>query len=903
MYFTMDALMAAVLLIGTVLLVSQLTTHRTGTEHISFVAEDLLNALQSVPVKDLQSSFVQSEIASGSIVDPNRSVMEQAGEYWATGQPGKAQTLLSEFINNQSVESYGVLVSLTSDTGNGVQAGDGLLYNRTRQNTLTSIASHRMISGVKQLGPNESIRGTTSVGQLRKATGQRTCSYLTIGGFAGQGNISAFLDLPSDITGQTLADLSLMIDADDPYQLLINGQTCQWITQVNTSALGEWHNITSCAPLILGDQVNLSIRFMDTLDTAYIAGGQLRACYRSQTVPNASTTIVRRWLPSVQGIANIYDGIGVPGTLLSLSAHLHFSTNYTSYLTLGNEPVYTGRENLSEQTIILDDTNFSTLNYTALSNTTIPFRFAAYNTTYSIINGTSADVVLITDTSGSMDWRIGYDNTVSGKNIKNLSACTDAFLGNDTSARLDVAACLDANFTRFIMNYSGNRLWLVDYATSSNYYYSSNLSLLTPNNLLGQIEQRYINGSGNGNTCTCCAINKAYEVLADHSTTERSVLLMSDGEPNLCCGRTQVCHPVYWWWCWYECADGNSTTGYSASCPGGGSACYKDAAVNATRRLRQDLNATIHAVGLGPLEDNAYANATLTQIAQAGNGTVFISHNGSELSVHYAAIASQILSGITQSAQVAVVSNGTLMPTHLFGDSYLEAVIDPGISAQQANELALTLETQFSGCDASIAIPPGVRVQDASVLSFSGIHWTDLLIVNDQIAYNLSAYGNNYQVMGDPSLISIPAAFLGTGSNTIALRFGDSPTNSTSCGQNSTLRYTLLISTATPRSDVLPRAEGCTWTVAYEDGSQGTVLVPAEYNGTNTCLYTPASITYDHNDAYQAIMADVLDQFDFDDDGEVLVNFAAYDIVISTNSISNIPYLWGPSLFTIEVGR
>ncbi|PIN68241.1 hypothetical protein COV94_05745, partial [Candidatus Woesearchaeota archaeon CG11_big_fil_rev_8_21_14_0_20_57_5] len=82
MYFTMDALMAAVLLIGTVLLVSQLTTHRTGTEHISFVAEDLLNALQSVPVKDLQSSFVQSEIASGSIVDPNRSVMEQAGEYW-----------------------------------------------------------------------------------------------------------------------------------------------------------------------------------------------------------------------------------------------------------------------------------------------------------------------------------------------------------------------------------------------------------------------------------------------------------------------------------------------------------------------------------------------------------------------------------------------------------------------------------------------------------------------------------------------------------------------------------------------------------------------------------------------------------------------------------------------------
>ena len=112
-----------------------------------------------------------------------------------------------------------------------------------------------------------------------------------------------------------------------------------------------------------------------------------------------------------------------------------------------------------------------------------------------------ADVVLITDVSGSMGWRFDAD-WVAGTPRQ----CDDPNLQDPSTERLSVAKCLDKDFVHEILNISGNEMGLVSY-----YSVTDSVDPLTTDELsLNNSIDAY---SAGGGTCICCGINSAKDEL------------------------------------------------------------------------------------------------------------------------------------------------------------------------------------------------------------------------------------------------------------------------------------------------------------------------------------------------------------------------------------------------------
>jgi hypothetical protein len=176
-----------------------------------------------------------------------------------------------------------------------------------------------------------------------------------------------------------------------------------------------------------------------------------------------------------------------------------------------------------------------------------------------------------------------------------------------------------------------------------------------------------------------------------------------------------------------------------------------------------------------------------------------------------------------------------------------------------------------------------------------------VLAVNGVTVFNLSNYYVPYYRLGDPFIIQVPVDSLNYGNNTIFTETGDSPTNRTNCTGNNYMIYTALVPAVTSRTDVREKQEGCSWYVAYEDGTFDTLVVPQTYVGAKQCSYVPGNISYDADDTYDVATHNLLEQLDLNNDGEVFVNVNKLDLEITTTIISNIPYMWGPALMQIEV--
>ena len=219
---------------------------------------------------------------------------------------------------------------------------------------------------------------------------------------------------------------------------------------------------------------------------------------------------------------------------------------------------------------------------------------------------------------------------------------------------------------------------------------------------------------------------------------------------------------------------------------------------------------------------------------------------------------------------------------------------------------------QFGSCTPDITIHPGIRVADAKVVSYSDFHWTDevvldsALFVNATTVFNLSFFSSDYVRLGDPYEIQIPAYLLTNGTYNLTISTGDSPINYTGCSLNNSMIYTALVPSATARSGVVEKTEGCEWTLQFEDDTNSTKPIPEDYNGSKKCSYTETNYTladgaYDPNDAYDVAVYSLLRALDFDDNGKIFVNLDAADIEIVITTVSSVPYLWGPSLVRVRV--
>lgn len=489
-FFSLDGLIALVLIMGLILVSYSLVGDRKTKTQVHY---DILDSLSTLKAQESSDNVTQSLISQGLISKGNNSLLEAIGELYVTNK-----TLASEIIkrNTESIETK---------YNWGIWYGSALLYakNTTPLEEARQIDVARgFVSGIKE---GETVTGFSSRAFL---SSNRKTKHMYLGGYVGDGNVTLKVEYQGNLSAAHL-ELALNKEA----KIYVNGAFAGTITNSSSTLtpttydipVGLFHNGTNLLELE-GEKL-------------YVAGGFLKLDYLSDIEYQGTP---RYEFPGVKGIINLYDGIYVPSNLSSMKLSLHYQSDYKVIITLGNKTIF-NESSSTETTAVKDNSVLETiLDYNQLKEKTLPLRTWIENLSYQGQNITSFDVILITDTSGSMDWRMDSDITGTARN------CTDANLYAPSTKRISLAKCLDSSFVSTILNATNaSRISLVQFSTSANSY-----TPLTRNfSLLSSTINNYV---ASGATCVSCAINRAYEILKNESSPDRKkfIVVMTDGVAN-----------------------------------------------------------------------------------------------------------------------------------------------------------------------------------------------------------------------------------------------------------------------------------------------------------------------------------------------------------------------------------
>ncbi len=538
-FFTIDSIFALLILMSVVYLFTLVSLESVSSElmqeSIYSQAGDMIGMLARLRLSDIWSEKQVRDLYYAGYVndkDLNNTILEVDGALWSLNRSNDteaARNLTNAILTHMVPESVHWAFTVHNDT----------LSNTSHLDPDSRIVtvSRRMVSGYMKSKPHV---GFTARAFLSNILGKQSAQYFFFGGFIGEGNLTAVVrGVPSD------ANVSLIymeVDAGDNFTMSINGQYCGQFNKSGGNFSADAWNITNShciGNISKGGFNNFTINFTGgNLTKKYIGGGYIKVVYDTSQLGEIVTGSERYYFPGIDGLVNLYDSFYVPGELKQITAYLRLLNNYTTTMVVANKTVYEASGTDAIQEIYIQDINFSSvLNYGNLSQVTVPLRLlAGANLTGGGLG--IADIVLITDVSGSMDWRIGYDDDTDGSEWSNNCSDSRMYTQRNTQ-RLALAKCLDKQFISIVLNGStGNRVALVSFSTSA-----TNTSLSTDALYLNETIEDY---DANGGTCICCAINKAREILQAQSSINRKkfIVVMSDGIAGYRCTPVGSC---YWW--------------------------------------------------------------------------------------------------------------------------------------------------------------------------------------------------------------------------------------------------------------------------------------------------------------------------------------------------------------------
>ena len=394
------------------------------------------------------------------------------------------------------------------------------------------------------------------------------------------------------------------------------------------------------------------------------------------------------------------------------------------------------------------------------------------------------------------------------------------------------------------------------------------------------------------------------------SATEKRrsfIVVMSDGIPTHHCGECGG-YPA----CPGSCENttgtfvGGGCTGGTENCIGTDcSAAMNDSICSSCKAKSSEINSTVYAIGIGPVTVGCTnALTTLREIANCGGGKYCGSAEAKEVEKCYLEFAEEIVN-LSYEAQLINISGNLTMDSTLYPDSNIWFGYSPITAPIKYGETLITLESSRFGNkegNGSFWVPLNTRPVDAKVTSYSGPYWTDKLTVNSsnttwqwKKAYDLSGYGGNYESLGDPYTVNIPADMIGKGVNFVKIGTGKSPTKSMNASPDDKVIYTIATKTFTGYSEPKKNTEGCNWTVEFFDDTTENLLVPLGYIGPKNCNYTSTSIVYDNQSSVDVATYRLFSQLDAAPmDGRLDVKFDPEDITIETTTVGGIRSLWGP---------
>ncbi len=806
--------------------------------------KDLLGVLSSVKIGELDNDYAQSLIISGQITDLDQSVLEQIGEFYANSDP-EATNLADAILDNLSLDTNIGLYFNNME----IASSGGLAWNDPSVNDVWT--SRQLISGI---GNEEgSAKGYVSRAFL---SSEKNSDYFYFGGYVGDGNLTVYL-------GKNVlsARVEAMFSAD--FDVSVNNGP---ITS-HSPPIGQPHNFTlSNGDFVLGD----NHLYFTSDDYLYIAGGFVKVVYNETA---DLETLNKYYFPGVDGFINIYDSFYIPGFLNSMEAYLHFDSNYDIFFAIGNETLYVG--NGTNEQVTLDNAFLSgALDYSSLTEKTVPFRLALENVSYALNATMNAEVFSVTDLSGSMD--DDYDctgvtcglgeccgwfclNCNSDEEQANCEACGGVPEGKIISAK-------EANkvFINAVLNDTNNRVGLIGYRSDFDpnaYHTLSNDNV----SLINEVDT----WSASGGTCICCGINYGVNRLDAQASpfNFRSLVIMSDGAAT------------------YYCDDFNDFTGSgtgSSSDP-----IDTESAIQAACNAYVNYSIRVYAVAFGDDADED----TLRAIADCGQGS-FYSGEVDDLVEIYQEIAEEILNAAYY--EQTIVGEG--FSTILYPDSYISV----GYSKTIPWGMTITAESEEAGINApniNFTLPFDATPYEAKVISYSGSRWTSKVEIYDNNSatwdnvFDLSNYGNEYTELGDPFVVNLPLNKLSKGENSVKVSLGLKPINLTGGSQYNKVVYSVT-KNISASSSILASAEGCNWTIEFEDETNFTMEIPYNYIGPNTCSYTSSEFVYNNNDAIDVAIFNLLSSLDLDSDGRVETKFTESDLTLMSTEVEGVPFVW-----------
>lgn len=211
----------------------------------------------------------------------------------------------------------------------------------------------------------------------------------------------------------------------------------------------------------------------------------------------------------------------------------------------------------------------------------------------------------------------------------------------------------------------------------------------------------------------------------------------------------------------------------------------------------------------------------------------------------------------------------------LISNSYIEYNYTPLNIPYGYGEISLTIEgTRIGNTGNNTTAPPTqcmqgwynfspyVTVTDAKMTSYSSDYWTDRLLVNTintgwnwGAIYNLSDFGYNYLILGDPYIVEIPANLITSGNNYVCIGTGFNVSNATGGSPDDRLIYTLRVKGSVQYGDVF-NSSG----LAIEDAIKRLFNLTGNY-----------------------------------------LNVTTGDIKVGSNSVSGVQYTWGPASVRVRV--
>jgi len=525
--FTIDAMIALLIVAATVpLVISFYTSADPSNQALSSEADSTIGTLSELTVRNVLKEPVIHDLYNQSIIsdsDLDRPVMDIIIEMWASNDTAnltRAQNITKSLLGTVVPSNYQLALSLENET----------FYNTGGFALQTSAVGRRVASGFMK---GRSSSGYIASVFLTSIGGRSANSYYYFGGFVGEGNISVYMNnIPN---GSTITSLYMELDVGSNFTFLVNNQNCG--TYNITTGLFNATINSSCISFIQpGAQNTFNFTFNTNVTTNYIGGGYMRVSYTTNQLLPIDMNTTRVAFPGINGIINYFDSFYANGNISTMELRMHFVNNYTTFVNVGNTTIFVSAGNASGANATVTNAQLlALLNYTNLSMKTVPLRIGLAVSNQTQLGDGNADVILITDTSGSMNYNFTCDSGCPNGVTRN---CTNPSLYNLSTSRISLAKCLDTDFVDIILNNTGNRVGLVAFSTDATDY----VDLTSNATLLHDSINSY---SSSGSTCISCAINEAYSILLAHNDTgrKRFVVTMTDGVANV--RAVNTCNDLY----------------------------------------------------------------------------------------------------------------------------------------------------------------------------------------------------------------------------------------------------------------------------------------------------------------------------------------------------------------------